>query len=78
MSIADIRAMLSPSATGRARADTITGRIDGLTEQIDRLETARGYLEHLRHCSHPGSPETCPGFRALITLPDRAGAPTRE
>lgn len=73
MSIADIRAMLSPAASRLARADTIDGRIEGLTGQIDQLETARGYLRHLRNCSHPGRPETCPGFRAMITLPGRPG-----
>jgi DNA-binding transcriptional MerR regulator len=69
MSIKDIRAILTHSSASGHWTATVDGQIDAIDARIAALEAARGYLRHLRGCRHPGSPEFCPDFRALVELP---------
>jgi DNA-binding transcriptional MerR regulator len=69
MSIRDIAAILDETPGADNWTATVTARIAAIDTQRARLDTARHYLEHLRGCRHPGPPDSCPDFRALVGSP---------
>jgi MerR family copper efflux transcriptional regulator len=60
--IADIVA--GPTATRRWR-QVVEDRIEALRIQIDRMEAAREFLEHVM-THHDYAPDGCPHYEALI------------
>ncbi|WP_219825475.1 MerR family transcriptional regulator [Nonomuraea typhae] len=76
LSIADITAILTGRDAGGWR-DTVSGRIEAIGEQIERLDAARTYLSHLLTCTHEPL-EACPTFRAMADARARSFPASRR
>ncbi len=75
MSLEEIGEILEGNATTRNWSQIVQGRIAELGIQIERMETARAFLEHVAS-KHETSPDGCPHFEAHLweqvdTLPDK-------
>ncbi len=66
MSLAEIGEILDGAGTARPWSTLVRERIDALSAQIQRMQDAKEFLEHvLSH--HAGStPDGCPHYEALI------------
>lgn len=65
MSLEQIGEILEGSSTRRDWSQIVQGRIEELGTQIERMETARAFLEHVAS-KHDTSPDGCPHFEAHI------------
>jgi MerR family copper efflux transcriptional regulator len=65
MSLEEIGEILEGTATTRNWSQIVQGRIAELGTQIERMETARAFLEH-EASKHDTSPDGCPHFEAHI------------
>ena len=73
MSLDEIGDILAGSAATRRWTQIVEGRIEALREQIDRMETARDFLEHVLS-KHDTAPDGCPHFEAHIWERHEPGA----
>jgi DNA-binding transcriptional MerR regulator len=65
MSLEEVRAILGAPAATRRWKKVIEDRIEALAVQIERMEAARHFLEHVID-KHDYSPDGCPHYEALI------------
>jgi DNA-binding transcriptional MerR regulator len=65
MSLDEIGDILAGSAATRGWSQIVEDRIEALRTQIDRMEAARAFLEHVRS-KHDDSPDGCAHFEAHI------------
>jgi len=65
MSLDEIGDILAGSVATRAWSQIVEDRIEALRVQIERMERARAFLEHVRS-KHGDSPDGCPHFEAHI------------
>jgi MerR family copper efflux transcriptional regulator len=65
MSLDEIGEILGGSATTRGWAQIVEGRLEELRARIQRMESARDFLEHVRS-KHDESPDGCPHFEAHL------------
>ncbi|WP_037065343.1 MerR family transcriptional regulator [Pseudonocardia acaciae] len=72
LGIEQIRELIATRPATAAWRHAIDRIIDAISRRISQLEDARDYLHHLRDCPHQGRADTCPGFRATVTLPRAA------
>jgi DNA-binding transcriptional MerR regulator len=73
MSLDEIRDMLAGPTASRPWKDVIDDRLASLRVQVEQMEAARGFLEHIRS-KHEGAPDGCPHYEALIWQATPAGA----
>jgi MerR family copper efflux transcriptional regulator len=66
MSLDEIGHVLAGPAATRDWAKVIQGRIAGLQAQIERMETAREFLEHILGHHSDTPPDGCPHYEDLI------------
>jgi DNA-binding transcriptional MerR regulator len=67
MSLDEIATVMA-GHTGQWR-DTVLGRVSTIEAQMEKLDTARTYLNHLLTCRHEKNFEKCPEFRDGFPLP---------
>ncbi|MFC6885654.1 MULTISPECIES: MerR family transcriptional regulator [Actinomadura] len=64
MSLEEIAAVLAGGGEGRDWRATVQGRVRAVEAQIDRLNEAKAYLEHLLTCPSDHPADRCPRLRA--------------
>jgi MerR family transcriptional regulator, copper efflux regulator len=77
MSLDEIGEILAGSASTRDWTQIVEDRIEALRVQIERMETARDFLEHIV-TKHDSAPDGCPHFEAHIWERHESGDPGGE
>ena len=65
MSLDEIAELLAGPTATRAWRQVLEDRVAALREQIERMEAAKGFLEHIM-AKHDAAPDGCPYHEALI------------
>jgi MerR family transcriptional regulator, copper efflux regulator len=66
MSLEEIGDILAGPMASRSWGQVIDDRIEALRDQIERMEAAREFLQHVRSHHADSSPDGCPHYEALI------------
>ncbi|MEU0938584.1 MULTISPECIES: MerR family transcriptional regulator [unclassified Embleya] len=79
MSLDEIAAVLAGRTATHTWRDTVTSRIAALDAQMQRLDTARGYLHYMLECTRDNPAADCLQFRKEVVVPapkDSTAGPT--
>jgi MerR family transcriptional regulator, copper efflux regulator len=66
MSLDEIRHVLEGPGADGGWTEVVERRMESLRVQIERMEAARGFLEHTLTFHRGSSPDGCPHYEALI------------
>jgi MerR family transcriptional regulator, copper efflux regulator len=66
MSLDEIADILAGPAATKGWTEVVERRVETLRVQIERMEAARGFLEHTLTFHRDSSPDGCPHYEALI------------